>query len=458
MMLSEVLFDGYLPISVQPSAGGYTPSSTLPRPSTELQAQLLYSSVDSTLTLTLSDFSTRLLLLHHNLTAETYAEFRDTQSLRIDFTSFRGHLVELIQKPVTSSDFVAVLVLPDEEHRTEPVLLRIVQLSAYKAITHIELPFERASQQQLITALAERARIANSARDRTERLLRVVEEKDNALLQLKEEVESLRTEAAQLNHQRQETQTLQIAREQDAAVISELREVLGEKEGQLEELQKQAGELDQVTEQTHELNTAIAEEKRLREEEQHKHSDVSNRLTEMEERAENLQKEVDSGKDVIGKLQTEVKSLKAKSMVKSAVIAKQETAVEAQEARIATLERDVRRVRDRAAMLEVEKEGLSGRLSSACNKLEENAAVLANDQQVIAYLNRELNNRIITGGDSGAVLTPSPSAGLQRREDWDMSIQGRQRSRPVSRDRTASPGDRRNFDVQTESALPEAIS
>lgn len=58
-------------------------------------------------------------------------------------------------------------------------------------------------------------------------------------------------------------------------------------------------------------------------------------------------------------------------------------------------------MRDRAALLEVEKDGLSERLKSASRKLEENAAVLASDQQVIAYLNRELNERAI-GDVSGA--------------------------------------------------------
>lgn len=40
-------------------------------------------------------------------------------------------------------------------------------------------------------------------------------------------------------------------------------------------------------------------------------------------------------------------------------------------------------------------------------------------------VNREVNNISITGGDSGAVLTPSPSTGLQRREDWEISSQER---------------------------------
>ena len=102
-----------------------------------------------------------------------------------------------------------------------------------------------------------------------------------------------------------------------------------------------------------------------------------------------LQERVRAQQTQIRTHEADAKSARAKGRVKGALIAKLEE-------RISSLERDSRRVRDRAAMLEVEKDGLQGRLSSAMSKLEENRATIDSDQQVIAYLNRELNDRLMS--------------------------------------------------------------
>ena len=120
---------------------------------------------------------------------------------------------------------------------------------------------------------------------------------------------------------------------------------------------------------------------------------------------------IDRRKEETMKIEERVETLLNKGRVRTAIIERQEEELNAREEKIAQLERELRRAQNRVALLEDEKEGLADRLAKAHSKLEENATLRANDQHIITYLNKELNEKAITGG-----TRPTPKFGRRRRQ------------------------------------------
>lgn len=394
-MSSNTLLSSQLPVIILPPAPTL-PSTPPTTPSTPLSATLTYNALSTTLTLSLSDLSTRLLLLSVSLTPALYSPIRATHSLRLDFAAFPSRLAELLLLPTTDPSYVLQLHLPErDEQQTVP--LRLVQFNAYKAFLHIELPLQRASEQELVAALAARAREAESAFSDAAEKQRLADERLRLLTEARTEIEQLRAALAERdNAQRnadEATQRAQHARaETDAlrAQIADRDEKINQGEQRIQLLQKEVAELRRKIETLPALRDANAGVER-------RAVAAEAALAEARVALDTLRTERQAASEREAKLETELRSSRAKGKVKAAIINKQEAAVLASEKRIAVLERDLRRSRDRAAMLEVEKEGLSGRLSSACSKLEENATVLQSDQRVIEYLSRELNERLVGG-------------------------------------------------------------
>jgi hypothetical protein len=137
------------------------------------------------------------------------------------------------------------------------------------------------------------------------------------------------------------------------------------------------------------------------------------------------------------------------------VLERQEEAVEGEERRAAALERDARRARDRIDMLELERDGLAARLAAAKEKMEEAEAMQATNQRVIAYLNRELNERAIVRQQSdryGPAVrrTRRPAYVYSNDEDNDCTS-----SAPTAQARTTSSSEN---EIAPGSRAPTAAS
>lgn len=394
-MSSETLLSAQLPVTILP------PSTTLPSappttPPTPFSATLTYDALSTTLTLTLSDLSTRLLLLSTSLTPSTYMPIRSAHSLRLDFPAFPSRLAELLLLPRSDPSYALQLHLPERDDAA-PIALRLVQFNVYKAFLHIELSLSRASEPQLVAALAARAREAQAAGARADEAQRLADERQALLEASQAEVERLRAATAQSGDVRRAADDAQARLEETRAEIAGLRAALAQQE---EKTRRAEDRMEMLLRETQALHAAAGTVEALREavaEAERKAAAAERTVEEMQAGVERTRREVQESKEREERGRAEVRQMRAKGKVKSAVIAKQEAVVVAREKRVGALERELRRVRDRAAMLEVEKEGLSGRLSSAFSKLEENATVLRSDQQVIQYLSKELNERLAGG-------------------------------------------------------------
>jgi hypothetical protein len=116
-------------------------------------------------------------------------------------------------------------------------------------------------------------------------------------------------------------------------------------------------------------------------------------LNEVMERAAASVAEIRKCNRVVARLDESLKASRRKSRLQSAVLEQQEEAVSAERWRVAELELDVRRARDRLAMIELERDGLIAWRAAAREKLEEAEVQLAANEQAIAFMNRELNER-----------------------------------------------------------------
>lgn len=360
------------------------------------------------------------------LTATRYAPLRESQALLIDFAAFPNHLCDLFRHASTAPDYVATLRLPPAtthssgtavNHEHDPQLdiafLRIVQTSHVKSITHIELSLRRASHEELVAAVAARAREAQLAEDRVKELERALnaarDQAQRDASQAKETIQHLSDNVQRLEDRLSGLNQLETRSSHLDSEIQRLNQALAQSEQDVRDARVEAEAAAKVREEierVHQASESAQEETaRFRE-------DYRRAVTERDEfhreceriRAERDEatREIGRGNVIIERLQTEIRTARAKNKVKSTIITRQEQTVRRLESRVSELERDIRKSRDQVALLEVEKDGLNDRLTSALRKIEENMAVLASDQQVIAYLNRELNDRV--AGDIGATV------------------------------------------------------
>lgn len=412
-MAPRTLLSCAIPIILLPHDAPHSVTTTAPP--TDLTALLSHSPAEDSVTLTLSDLSTRLLLLRYVLTAAEYAPLRESESLLIDFAAFPAHLCDLLQRVSNDDDYIATLRLPrtldnGEQQAVPPnddvAVLRVVQTSAVKSIAHINLILRPASHEELVAAVAGRAREAEIADARAKHLQRVLEEERSrtaadtsrrnereANLQLM--VERLESEmahgetvATRVSQLEEENRTLSTQLQATQTQLGEAHDTIAQGESLRDEMGRMSTEADRTHEEVAQLEEA---RRRLTVE----RDDCKREFERVTEQRNEATSEIGRGNVIIEKLQGELNNQRARGKVKTAVITRQEEAVRRLETKNSELERDVRRTRDRAALLQVEKEGLDGRLASSLQKLEENAAVLASDQQVISYLNRELNERAI---------------------------------------------------------------
>lgn len=402
MMATQSILSKTLPVIIRtPSEASTSNPSTPPTP---LEVSLTYAQASPTLTLTLSDFSTRLLLLRATLTPTTYATLRAEQGLTVDLPAFPAHLANLLSLPLHDNRYAAHLVLPPESQPESPATFSIVEHHHYQVAVRFQLPLYHADQPTLLSALVSRHRAATHAQQAAEHARKtdaeaaaVAATSASSNLAAKQahiaELEAgLEKERMALSRRDAEFAALQakLAVEEGLRVAAkgatERAEIrAGEADLAKEEVIRLKGELVTIRVEMETMQAEVGETEALRKRAMEGDA-ACGRVAELErERDAALEQEgVAVGK--ARRLQAELRIMRGRDRVKFEIIGRQEEMV-------GTLEREIRKLKDRVAMAEVEKEGLSARVEGMQSKLEENAAVLRSDQQVIAYLNRELNRR-----------------------------------------------------------------
>lgn len=415
--MSRELFRADIPVVVSPRRSGPNGVTSAPVP---LSAALTLSPT-ATLSFTLADLRDRLFHLAFELSAADYPAIRDSQALRVDFAAFPHRFAELLYKPAAEPNlFSAYLVLPENASDERP-LFTIFERNNFKNLKHLELHLSVSTDSVVRRAIADRAKRAES-RIAIEQaaVAQVRDEKDaliNSLREAEDRERSLREELSSLTRQRADDEAVIATLRSDLDATSGLRQRIAELEGEISVKVGEIGELRARFEETRGLRNELEQvreslkvEVAAREKHAADAAALRDEATESAAKLNDAISEIERGNKIIARLEHSSKDSRQKVRLSSAVIEKQEAAVLFNERRIAELERDLRKTRDRLEMVELERDGLSARLNAAKEKLEEGEILQATNQQVIAYLNRQLNKRAIarrTHDESRATHTSS---------------------------------------------------
>lgn len=349
---------------------------------TQLTVTLTQSSGNAELLFSLSELTTRLLLLTHSITSASYATLRDTQALRVDFNHLAPELCTLLRRPSQDRTFLAVLSQPDETRHT----FEIVQLSNFRLLSHIELSLIPAPRAEVLSTLAARARDAEALAQSVQVELSAARAETASLAAA---LEQARTQIADIPTLRIAASRADAADAQSGAARAEADEARATAAAEARaradadiarataEAAADAARAD-VTALTRELEAVRAR---------------ADALPQAQRAVTELAAQVRAANTVAERMREELRGARERDRVRGAVMERQESTVASLEARVAELQRDNRRLSDTAQMRTVERDGVQRRLDAALRKSEEMQIVLASDREIIAYLNRELNAR-----------------------------------------------------------------
>ncbi|CAM9813938.1 unnamed protein product [Ectocarpus sp. 13 AM-2016] len=132
----------------------------------------------------------------------------------------------------------------------------------------------------------------------------------------------------------------------------------------------------------------------------------------LQERLEASVNEINRGNAIIQKLQGQYRALRSKAKLKSEVIKQQERLLSEHEASISAGESKLKAAAAELRAAEASRESLQREVAASEGRLEESARLLASNQQVIKWLNKELNDaQMVPGGISTAAAAAVAEAG-----------------------------------------------
>ncbi|KAJ8040632.1 Spindle assembly abnormal protein 6-like [Holothuria leucospilota] len=214
--------------------------------------------------------------------------------------------------------------------------------------------------------------------DQKQRLESLVKDLRAKLATLEEDYQRLQLDS-QNNKRRTETmETEHHSREQ---LVSQLRT-------RVAVLEQESKDKETLITKSNELLEAANQQKEKSEESlQHKQT----LIRKLEATVKSTSAEVVKGNEIIKKLQGELKASLAKLKLKNAVTSKQEKVIEEKSKSLQSLEEDRNTLRGRVEDLEKENKGLNETLETLRGKLEESKQLLKTNENVISWLNKQVN-------------------------------------------------------------------
>lgn len=175
-------------------------------------------------------------------------------------------------------------------------------------------------------------------------------------------------------------------------------------------LQQQVADKEELLEKTASLLEAASAAKSALEEQLASKSGSSAKMADKLERSI---AEINRGNEIIKRIQGEHRSTKAKLKLKQTVVRQQERLLAERERAADEARQEANGVRARLSAKEGEADALRTELAGVQRKLEESAELIASNQQVISYLNKEVNDaqmaRRSPGSASGAAYAFKPT-------------------------------------------------
>ncbi|KAG7327450.1 hypothetical protein KOW79_009056 [Hemibagrus wyckioides] len=258
------------------------------------------------------------------------------------------------------------------------------------------------STQQLQTRLSE---LETSNRELTEKKYK----SDSTIRDLKAKLLGLEEESQRMKQQvtslRRENSTLDTECHEKERLVNQLQTRVAVLEQEIKDKDQLILRTKEVLEATQQQKTSVeetAESKQLQ-------------IGKLESTVKSLSEELIKANGIIKKLQGDLKALVGKIKVKNTVTVSQEKVLQETTERLQREQRELQDTQHRLRLKEDEVSKLQEQLDSTVKKLDESKEVLKTNENVITWLNKQLNeNQLSRKQDTvGVFETPQPGAGLR---------------------------------------------
>ncbi|CAB3996681.1 Hypothetical predicted protein, partial [Paramuricea clavata] len=224
--------------------------------------------------------------------------------------------------------------------------------------------------------------------------------------------EALQRSKVEVTKLRRDNSSLDVERHERDKTLNHLRT-------RIAVLEQENKDNQEVITRTRELLQAANEQKRKCEETV---VDRQQQLNKSEKTVKSISDELIKGNEIILRLQKEVRNAKAKNKLNATVITQQEkvlaekvSTVEKQSGELKTLTRDIN---DKGAEIKI----LTESLAAATEKLEESKQLLKTNENVINWLNRQINEQCMNQPKFGTANVNSVSSNIGSRSSFNNNL------------------------------------
>ncbi|XP_031553900.1 spindle assembly abnormal protein 6 homolog isoform X2 [Actinia tenebrosa] len=158
-------------------------------------------------------------------------------------------------------------------------------------------------------------------------------------------------------------------------------------------LEQELRDKEQVISRTNELLQAANEQKQNQE---NVLDQRQKQIQKLENTVQSVSAEVVKGNDIIQRLQTERRTVKSQMKMKSVLVTQQEKVLSEKEKELQSLKKEFETLKESQTSKEEEIKKLGETLKATTEKLEESKELLKTNENVINYLNKQMNDQMIT--------------------------------------------------------------
>ncbi|XP_043856467.1 spindle assembly abnormal protein 6 homolog isoform X3 [Dromiciops gliroides] len=372
------------------------------------------------LVIQLTDDADPFFLYNLVISEEDFQSLKLQQGLLVDFSAFPQKFIDLLQQCTQEQckeipRFLLQLVSTTAILDHSPVFLNVVETNPFKHLTHLSLKLLPGNDMEIKKFLAGCLKCSKEEKLSLEQTLEDVTRQLNltqqTLSEKVQELDKLRNEwtshtAALTNKHSQELtnekeKALQECQRAKQEILSLRREnstldaECHEKEKHINQLQTKVAVLeqeikdkDQLVLRTKEAFDTIQEQKVALEENGEKNRV---QLGKLEATIKSLSAELLKANEIIKKLQSDMKTLMSKLKLKNTVTIQQEKLLAEKEEKLKKEQKELQDIGQALQNKEQEVSKLKEQLEVTVQKLEESKQLLKNNEKLITWLNKELN-------------------------------------------------------------------
>ncbi|KAJ3022077.1 Spindle assembly abnormal protein 6 [Thoreauomyces humboldtii] len=402
----EVLFDKSITVTVKqqltvrnphvqvgpritlPAQGANLPDTYQEKRRPNISVQVSLASRNSgrvkVLELRLTDEADPFFLYHLEVGEDDFHALKEEQHLLVDFQQFPLNFIELLEacrhaKHEPQPKFIAQL---NTDSITNQAVFQIVETNTFRNITHISLqliPGDDISVKQYLAQLVKDLKIETATlRDQ-------LNATGTSLAGRLKDAESM---AANLGSELERTRLA------NAEQVSRLKLQHAEDSARERESFMRQREDDRLAAERDKRTMEIrADDKANVEEALEMHKSKNARLDEGLKRAT---EEINKGNEIIRRLQTELKSAKAKLKLKSVVTLQQERLLDEKVAGVQSQQKEASDLRDSLAAVRAELQTATSKIDSLTKEVQEGKAIIEDNNHVIEWLHKQLNEDALT--------------------------------------------------------------